>query len=91
MGSTTNNSVTIVPEKSRICQRLESKHTALHIYAICSTNSLRCRQFYYMRVAQVCLPSRRWQIHNFSDMIVAIFLGYNSIVPEYYYHIKYVL
>jgi hypothetical protein len=31
MGSTTNINVTIMPEKSLICQRLEGKHTALHI------------------------------------------------------------
>jgi hypothetical protein len=40
---TTNINATIVPEKSCICLRLE--HAALHIYAICSTNCLKCRQF----------------------------------------------
>jgi hypothetical protein len=45
MGSTIDINATILPEKSCICQRLEGNHTALHIYAICATNCLRCRQF----------------------------------------------
>jgi hypothetical protein len=53
---------------------MEGKHTAIHIYAICATNSLRYMQFRYMLVAQVCLPSRRWQIQDFSGMIVALIL-----------------
>jgi hypothetical protein len=75
MVSTTNNiNATIVFEKSRICQRLEGKHAALHMYAICATNCLRCRQFCDTHVVQVCLPSRRWQIQDFSGMIVALIL-----------------
>jgi hypothetical protein len=53
---------------------MEGKHTALRISAICATYSLRCRQFCYTRVAQVCFPSRHWQIQDFSGMIVALIL-----------------
>jgi hypothetical protein len=50
MRSTTNINATLMPEKSRICQRLEGKHTAFQI-------ALDVGNFRYMRVAQVCLSS----------------------------------
>jgi hypothetical protein len=37
MGSTININATIMLEKSWIYQRLEGKHTALHVYAIFAT------------------------------------------------------
>jgi hypothetical protein len=35
--------------------------------------------FCYIRVAQICLPSKRWQIQDFSGMIVALILVVNPM------------
>jgi hypothetical protein len=76
MGSTTNINAIIVPKKSYLKFASVWKvsmppyifmHFVLQI-------ALDVGSFCYMRVAQVCLPSRRLQIQDFSGMIVSLIL-----------------
>jgi hypothetical protein len=73
-GSAININATIMPEKYWICQRMECKHTTLHIYAICATHVQQKLPTSKAICKAASLPSKHWQIQDFSGLIMALIL-----------------